>query len=996
MLPKPPRKQRTTASSNRAAHVTTVRTPFGNSSQVKQYDAKALREEYDQEMYKARQRRVVLDERMKEETARFRRLSGTGDSDATYGDNDIAPTFPLEPEDVLSGNVPLSISHAGGELLSILLDEGSGQNQSYAEWRTRRDHVENRNKAFKLQLPFIVQAYLEWDVSLGEAGLEGASPRFTQSQQGIRLRVMDMFRTRVEQTDIVDGPEGVPASFVRHGLFPCAPIRPTLAVSTRLLEFYHNTHLRCPHLSMQSFVQGLCDTHKIEFHPYLSTQFSICYDLFLQVRNTIASKVQQYLGRDSPDWRLKNACPACTYRLKEEDSMVYTMLVTMDGNDSLKRVIRKNVYENPDNEDGEATTVVTETLDTRRVVGDYYLDRETVDRWARDRVMEAICDGGVDADNPCAARWTNMANEITARMWGVFDETGIFLALCRHGFVLLVADMVRSGELAKYPLAVVDKLLAAFGAGLGVGYDIGCRFGATLARSGLGDQVREMRLKTLVGAFHGHAHNRLCQLSNLATYVEGLGLEDLEGCERFFSKSNALASSVRYASVFHRRQHVEEYIKHLDVTETSQNLSEFLVNNYKQALQIIAGEKDLYDAMRRAGITDAGVFHGWLKEEREYLRGRSKEPEVETLHIDYYRALVKLNSLEEDIRMQQSTFIAYQPPGTSRDTANPGKRPRQNQTHGLRLMHAREQFGKALDKVQDLERILEILPGERWIPGSTQWDRAAMLFTHKHYQRCLDELESLVVSRLFELTKMNMSQTGYKLRKHIGNALRQRSQAIRNAIDRYNSAAAELNPPREKLTWDKVVDYAFLTDFSLLRDCREDITQRPWARPHSRVLMDQYFKIIRAREEIKRVNIEIRRVITYLHDEDCYLRLMEEKAYQSDSLIAHQIRHLRLKTMRFKDLHMRRFLKLAGSPNFSGSVIPGQSLDRTRHIDRGIDHDGSDINIPTSTFDVQGLDEQDISEEDLEESEARQLQEIDQRYSLLSTIVNMESASAMK
>jgi hypothetical protein len=40
-----------------------------------------------------------------------------------------------------------------------------------------------------------------------------------------------------------------------------------------------------------------------------------------------------------------------------------------------------------------------------------------------------------------------MVNDITAKMWGVFDETGIFLALCRHGFVLLLTDMIRSGEL---------------------------------------------------------------------------------------------------------------------------------------------------------------------------------------------------------------------------------------------------------------------------------------------------------------------------------------------------------------------------------------------------------------------------------------------------------------------------------------------------------------------------------------------------------------------
>lgn len=40
-----------------------------------------------------------------------------------------------------------------------------------------------------------------------------------------------------------------------------------------------------------------------------------------------------------------------------------------------------------------------------------------------------------------------MSEELTAKMWGIFDETGVFLALCRHGFVLLVADMIKSGEL---------------------------------------------------------------------------------------------------------------------------------------------------------------------------------------------------------------------------------------------------------------------------------------------------------------------------------------------------------------------------------------------------------------------------------------------------------------------------------------------------------------------------------------------------------------------
>jgi hypothetical protein len=130
--------------------------------------------------------------------------------------------------------------------------------------------------------------------------------------------------------------------------------------------------------------------HKTEFHPYLSTQFSICHDLFLQIHDIVTSKVQQCLGRDAPDWRLKNACPACTYRLKEEDSMIYSMLVMMDDNDSLKRVIHKNVFENSEDEDRETTAIVKEALNTHKVVGDYYLDREMVDRWAKDMVMDAI------------------------------------------------------------------------------------------------------------------------------------------------------------------------------------------------------------------------------------------------------------------------------------------------------------------------------------------------------------------------------------------------------------------------------------------------------------------------------------------------------------------------------------------------------------------------------------------------------------------------------
>ncbi|KAJ7118689.1 hypothetical protein C8R43DRAFT_826125, partial [Mycena crocata] len=54
------------------------------------------------------------------------------------------------------------------------------------------------------------------------------------------------------------------------------------------------------------------------------------------------------------------------------------------------------------------------------------------------------------------------------------------------------------------------------------GYDIGCKFGKMVnAHPVLGPLARAHKFRSLVGAFHGHGHNRRCQLCNLATYVTG-------------------------------------------------------------------------------------------------------------------------------------------------------------------------------------------------------------------------------------------------------------------------------------------------------------------------------------------------------------------------------------------------------------------------------------------------------------------------------------------
>ncbi|KAG2342576.1 hypothetical protein BDR05DRAFT_976453 [Suillus weaverae] len=158
-----------------------------------------------------------------------------------------------------------------------------------------------------------------------------------------------------------------------------------------------------------------------------------------------------------------------------------------------------------------------------------------------------------------------MDDEKTKRSWGVYDEMGVFIAVCHHGFCLLIADMIQSGELAKYPLSVVTKLLDAFGMDLGSSYDIRCQFKTTLDNSTLGPCACSLHHTFLVGAFHGHSHKCLCQLYYLATYVSGLILEDLE-----------TSSTLCYASVFHCQQLITTYFEHNNEYEVYLSLGESL------------------------------------------------------------------------------------------------------------------------------------------------------------------------------------------------------------------------------------------------------------------------------------------------------------------------------------------------------------------------------------------------------------------------------------
>ncbi|KAG0708391.1 hypothetical protein DFH29DRAFT_1045059 [Suillus ampliporus] len=772
-------------------------------------------------------------------------------------DDDTSMDFSPDFNEILRGDQQLEISHSGRELEDLAQEimgdfwkgttpKGHGPRRN--DHRTRRDRVQRRVDAFDAQLPAITEAYLEWSLQRVRSGTrpgffhQMAKDALTEvgaDSGSWTATIVDLFCAEKVTLTLKATDSFIASALVRQGVIPCSPISPSVAVTVDALEFYRIAHLRDPHFSMQAFAKTLCDLHAVEYRHYLSHQLTIAFDLYLQVRSSVDALVAEVLNRNTPDWHLKHACPSCTYTLADEEQLTFKLLYAMDGNDLLKHILRRTL--GVDDEDTQSSELPT----TQQVRGDRYLPRDYVNSWGNGHQEEANTTIGTDdTENPCAGRWKNMDDEKTKRMWGVYDETGIFIAVCRHGFSLVMADMVQSGELAKYPLAVVSKLLNTFGSDLGGGYDIGCQFKTTLDNSSLGTRARSLNYTSL--------------LDHLATYVSGLGLEDLETCERTFSKSNALASTMRYASIFHRQQ-----------------------------------------------------------EEKVYLQGLCTEPELETLQMEYWQKLVNLSASKNELDTASSLW-AMSTPSNAHSLASDESATRQLETT---RRHALENFEKDLGVVQELEQKLGIL--HRWTPEDADWQNTGRLVANRKYQRSLDQLEGLIVARIFELTKMNRSGMGYKMRKHIAKALQTRSTAIRNALDRYNAAARALSPPRPMLKWEEVVEYAFLADFDLLRDSRSDVSQRQWATPAARQATDLYFKRCRAKEEITRLNVEVRRLASYIHDEDHYLRECQQQAEAFSPALAHQISLRRQARGRFNFRHIKRLQDIARLPGFSGTIVPG-------------------------------------------------------------------------
>ncbi|KAI6114255.1 hypothetical protein F5141DRAFT_1213394 [Pisolithus sp. B1] len=127
------------------------------------------------------------------------------------------------------------------------------------------------------------------------------------------------------------------------------------------------------------------------------------------------------------------------------------------------------------------------------------------------------------------------------------------------------------------------------------------------------------------------------------------------------------------------------------------------------------------------------------------------------------------------------------------------------------------------------------------------------------------------------------------------------------------------------LHWEQVVEYTFLANFDLLWDTHENISQCPWAHPTAHFALDTYFKMCQAKEEIKCLNIKIHRVITFMCDEEHFLRTCEEKINNIHPTLGHQVSQCCKLHSQFNGSHLKHLHDIAMLPGFAWTLIPGVS-----------------------------------------------------------------------
>ncbi|KAG0705259.1 hypothetical protein DFH29DRAFT_800494, partial [Suillus ampliporus] len=208
----------------------------------------------------------------------------------------------------------------------------------------------------------------------------------------------------------------------------------------------------------------------------------------------------------------------------------------------------------------------------------------------------------------------------------------------------------------KYLLAITDALIDLYGQDIGVGYDVGCTFNKIVQDSPLlGAKAHNARIKFCVNAFHGYAHNCLCQVQHHPLYLSSFGLEDLKTMKHIFSASNGISYTMCYATQYHWTQALDLHFQQWD-NDNYQESSNFFFFSFHQLLAwgLIHEYTDAVASLLSSLGLAEDDFEHWVDEEHQFLMDLKEKPSDHGLSCSYVQALI-----DQDNAKQAAHFLFF-------------------------------------------------------------------------------------------------------------------------------------------------------------------------------------------------------------------------------------------------------------------------------------------------------------------------------------------------
>ncbi|KAG1721782.1 uncharacterized protein EDB91DRAFT_1088352 [Suillus paluster] len=526
-------------------------------------------------------------------------------------------------------------------------------------------------------------------------------------------------------------------------------------------------------------------------------------------------QLDKFLGHDTENWHMLNSCPACQYKLVNEPTLDFLILCACDGNNSAKLV-------DPAVRSGE------ECLDPRSGLSSIWLTKLYIDQF-KDEVQSAWAHQARQQPSDPDDLWIDeLDSNDSAEPPTICVDCWCNAApkSCKKMFAIfkksgIFVTVCQHGM--KYPIASVKKPMDVFGSDIFYGYDIKCTFEKIIQWSSLADDAKYLNLQGVVPAFHRHAHNHLCQVEHHSKYKVGAGKEDFE----------------TYSML-------------------TLNVADFIYNNYVQALTIISMTNVFLANFHTSNAAIKPNFEDNLKDEHQVLQCLARKKEESTVEVDYVKALNEYDEAHGlDLRLNYST-----------------KESGDIRCHHL---HATNKCDQKLEIVTNYEHQMAL--DSIWGPDHPEQMKAQSHITNWLFHKAVDDIECLVVMRLLELTKLQMSGLGYKLRTQIS------------------------------------------------KETDGEIQLKSWANPSYQHASTQYFEHQCANEEIRRLNVEVGHLLMKMRDDAIDYPHAITQLQSNDPPLAAELQHRWTQLWSINACHIWRIQQIMQLPGYSGPKSPG-SRDR--------------------------------------------------------------------